>query len=51
VVNIATERHMITIAEGVETSQQHELLRTLGCEEMQAICSVPQSPQAKTGSC
>jgi len=35
VVNIAAERHMTTTAEGVETNQQRELLRALGCTEMQ----------------
>jgi diguanylate cyclase (GGDEF)-like protein len=35
VVNIAAARHMTTTAEGVETRQQQELLRGLGCTEMQ----------------
>ena len=35
VVNIAAARDMTTTAEGVETRQQLELLRTLGCAEMQ----------------
>ncbi|MEH2626811.1 diguanylate cyclase (GGDEF)-like protein/PAS domain S-box-containing protein [Bradyrhizobium sp. AZCC 1719] len=35
VVNIAAERHMTTTAEGVETEQQRDLLRELGCSEMQ----------------
>jgi len=35
VVNIAASRNMTTTAEGVETQQQKELLRTLGCTEMQ----------------
>ena len=35
VVNIAAARHMTTTAEGVETKPQRELLRTLGCSEMQ----------------
>jgi diguanylate cyclase (GGDEF)-like protein len=35
VVNIAATRHMTTTAEGVETEQQRQLLRTLGCSEMQ----------------
>jgi diguanylate cyclase (GGDEF)-like protein len=35
VVNIATARHMTTTAEGVETEQQKELLRALGCTHMQ----------------
>ncbi len=35
VVNIATARHMTTTAEGVETQRQQEMLRGLGCTEMQ----------------
>jgi diguanylate cyclase (GGDEF)-like protein/PAS domain S-box-containing protein len=35
VVNIAAARHMTTTAEGVETRRQQELLRALGCSEMQ----------------
>jgi diguanylate cyclase (GGDEF)-like protein/PAS domain S-box-containing protein len=35
VVTIAADRHMTTTAEGVETEQQRELLRALGCSEMQ----------------
>ncbi len=35
VVNIAASRNMTTTAEGVETEQQKELLRALGCTEMQ----------------
>jgi len=43
-VNIAAERHMTTTAEGVETRQQQELLRALGCSEMQGdLFSPPQS--------
>jgi diguanylate cyclase (GGDEF)-like protein len=35
VVNIATSRNMSTTAEGVETEAQKDLLRKLGCTEMQ----------------
>ena len=35
VVNIAADRHMTTTAEGVETEQQMQMLRALGCTEMQ----------------
>ncbi|NVN85439.1 MAG: EAL domain-containing protein [Rhodopseudomonas sp.] len=35
VVDIAAARHMTTTAEGVETVQQRELLRKLGCTQMQ----------------
>ena len=37
VVNIADARHMMTLAEGVETSEQRESLRALGCSEMQGF--------------
>ena len=35
VVNIAAARNMTTTAEGVETDAQREMLRTLGCTDMQ----------------
>jgi EAL domain-containing protein (putative c-di-GMP-specific phosphodiesterase class I) len=35
VVNIAASRNMTTTAEGVETQAQREILRALGCTEMQ----------------
>ena len=35
VVNIAAARNMTTMAEGVETEAQREMLRALGCTEMQ----------------
>jgi EAL domain-containing protein (putative c-di-GMP-specific phosphodiesterase class I) len=35
VVNIADARNMTTTAEGVETQEQRERLRALGCTEMQ----------------
>jgi diguanylate cyclase (GGDEF)-like protein len=48
VVNIAAARHMTTTAEGVETKWQQELLRALGCTEMQGyLFSAPQ-PAAET---
>jgi EAL domain-containing protein (putative c-di-GMP-specific phosphodiesterase class I) len=44
IVNIAAARHMTTTAEGVETRQQQELLRALGCSEMQGdLFSPPKS--------
>jgi diguanylate cyclase (GGDEF)-like protein len=46
VVNIAAERHMTTTAEGVETAQQQELLRALGCSEMQGYLFSPPKPAA-----
>ena len=47
IVNIAAARHMTTTAEGVETRQQQELLRTLGCAEMQGYLFSPAQPAAE----
>jgi diguanylate cyclase (GGDEF)-like protein/PAS domain S-box-containing protein len=47
VVNIAAERHMTTTAEGVETLQQQELLRALGCTEMQGYLFSAAKPAAE----
>jgi diguanylate cyclase (GGDEF)-like protein len=47
VVNIAAERHMTTTAEGVETQQQQELLRALGCTEMQGYLFSAPKPAAE----
>jgi diguanylate cyclase (GGDEF)-like protein/PAS domain S-box-containing protein len=47
VVNIAAERHMTTTAEGVETLEQQELLRALGCTEMQGFLFSPPKPAAE----
>jgi diguanylate cyclase (GGDEF)-like protein len=47
VVNIAAERHMTTTAEGVETQAQRELLRALGCSEMQGYLFSPAMPAAE----
>jgi diguanylate cyclase (GGDEF)-like protein len=47
VVNIAAERHMTTTAEGVETQQQQELLRALGCSEMQGYLFSQPKPAAE----
>jgi diguanylate cyclase (GGDEF)-like protein/PAS domain S-box-containing protein len=45
VVNIAAERDMTTTAEGVETVEQQQMLRTLGCSEMQGyLFSAPKPP-------
>jgi diguanylate cyclase (GGDEF)-like protein len=44
VVNIALERDMTTTAEGVETLQQQQLLRALGCSEMQGYLFSPAKP-------
>jgi EAL domain-containing protein (putative c-di-GMP-specific phosphodiesterase class I) len=47
VVNIAAARNMTTTAEGVETDMQRELLRTLGCTEMQGYLFSPAKPAAE----
>jgi diguanylate cyclase (GGDEF)-like protein/PAS domain S-box-containing protein len=47
VVNIAAARRMTTTAEGVETHQQQELLRALGCSEMQGYLFSPPKPAAE----
>jgi diguanylate cyclase (GGDEF)-like protein len=47
VVNIASARNMTTTAEGVETEQQRELLRALGCTEMQGYLFSPAKPAAE----
>jgi diguanylate cyclase (GGDEF)-like protein len=49
VVNIAAERHMRTTAEGVETEQQRDLLRALGCSEMQGYLFSAPKPAAEIG--
>ena len=46
VVNIAAARRMKTTAEGVETETQQQLLRGLGCTEMQGyLFSAPKPPE------
>ena len=47
VVSIATTRHITTTAEGVETEQQREILRGLGCTEMQGYLFSPAKPAAE----
>ncbi|WOK17025.1 EAL domain-containing protein [Rhodopseudomonas sp. BAL398] len=46
VVDIAAARNMTTVAEGVETIQQRELLRSLGCDQMQGYLFSPAIPAA-----
>jgi diguanylate cyclase (GGDEF)-like protein/PAS domain S-box-containing protein len=46
VVNIAAARNMITTAEGVETEQQRQLLRELGCTQMQGYLFSAPKPGA-----
>jgi diguanylate cyclase (GGDEF)-like protein len=47
VVNIAADRQITTTAEGVETQRQQELLRALGCSEMQGYLFSPPKPAAE----
>ena len=47
VVNIAKSRNIVTVAEGVETEQQKEMLRTLGCTEMQGYLFSRPKPAAE----
>jgi diguanylate cyclase (GGDEF)-like protein len=47
VVNIAAARNITTTAEGVETTQQRDLLRALGCTEMQGYLFSPAKPAAE----
>jgi diguanylate cyclase (GGDEF)-like protein len=47
VVHMAAARHMATTAEGVETEAQREVLRQLGCSEMQGWLFSPAVPAAK----
>jgi diguanylate cyclase (GGDEF)-like protein len=46
VMIIAAARNMTTTAEGVETERQKELLRTLGCTQMQGYLFSPARPAA-----
>lgn len=47
VVNIAASRQMTTTAEGVETQPQKDLLRALGCTEMQGYLFSKPKPAAE----
>jgi diguanylate cyclase (GGDEF)-like protein len=47
VVNIAAARRMTTTVEGVETKQQQDMLRALGCAEMQGYLFSPPKPAAE----
>jgi diguanylate cyclase (GGDEF)-like protein/PAS domain S-box-containing protein len=47
VVNIAAASNMTTVAEGVETEAQREMLRNLGCTEMQGYLFSPAVPAAE----
>ena len=46
-MNIAAARDMTTTAEGVETEQQRNLLRALGCTEMQGYLFSAAKPGAE----
>ncbi|MBW7964818.1 EAL domain-containing protein [Bradyrhizobium sp. BR 10261] len=47
VVNIASASNMTTVAEGVETEAQREMLRALGCTEMQGYLFSRPRPAAE----
>jgi diguanylate cyclase (GGDEF)-like protein len=47
VVNIASARRMTTTAEGVETEAQRQMLRALGCSEMQGYLFSAPKPLAR----
>jgi diguanylate cyclase (GGDEF)-like protein/PAS domain S-box-containing protein len=47
VVNIASASNMTTVAEGVETEAQREMLRTLGCTQMQGYLFSAPKPAAE----
>jgi diguanylate cyclase (GGDEF)-like protein/PAS domain S-box-containing protein len=47
VVNIAAASNMTTVAEGVETEAQREMLRALGCTEMQGYLFSAAKPAAE----
>jgi EAL domain-containing protein (putative c-di-GMP-specific phosphodiesterase class I) len=47
VVNIAAAQNMTATAEGVETDQQRDMLRKLGCTEMQGYLFSPALPAAE----
>ncbi|QQO34682.1 EAL domain-containing protein [Bradyrhizobium diazoefficiens] len=47
VVHMAAARHMATTAEGVETEAQRDVLRALGCSQMQGWLFSPAVPAAK----
>ncbi len=46
-MNIAAARRMTTTAEGVETEAQRQMLRALGCSEMQGYLFSPPKPLAQ----
>ena len=46
-VNIAAARNMTTTAEGVETEAQREVLRKLGCNQMQGYLFSRPRPAAE----
>jgi diguanylate cyclase (GGDEF)-like protein len=47
IVSLAHSLRLKVVAEGVETSEQLELLRTLGCDQYQGFCFSPAVPAAK----
>ncbi|HET7756272.1 MAG TPA: EAL domain-containing protein [Steroidobacteraceae bacterium] len=47
IVSLAHSLRLKVVAEGVETSEQLELLRTLGCDQYQGFCFSPAVPPGK----
>lgn len=47
IISLAHSLHLKVVAEGVETAEQRELLRTLGCDQYQGYCYSPAVPGAE----
>jgi EAL domain-containing protein (putative c-di-GMP-specific phosphodiesterase class I) len=47
IVSLAHSLHLKVVAEGVETQEQLDLLRALGCDQYQGYCFSPAVPAAK----
>jgi diguanylate cyclase (GGDEF)-like protein len=47
IVSLAHSLHLKVVAEGVETQEQLELLRALGCDQYQGYCFSPAVPATK----
>ncbi len=47
IISLAHSLHLKVVAEGVETTEQRELLRNLGCDQYQGYCYSPAVPSAE----
>ncbi|MBV8741505.1 MAG: EAL domain-containing protein, partial [Sinobacteraceae bacterium] len=47
IISLAHSLHLKVVAEGVETSEQRELLRNLGCDQYQGYCYSPAVPSTE----